>query len=402
MTQFSYTAKVGPQEIIQGLIDAESQQEAIKTLSNQGCFPLSLKVANLSAQDKGLLRIRKISMAEVALFTNQLAGLLGSGVILLRALNILSSQTVNQHFKSVIDDISDKIKDGKSLSEGFSMYPELFSNLYVAMVHSGEMSGKLDQTLKRLAEFLEKDQEFKSSVRSALIYPAFVFSVGVATVVLLLTFVIPRLVGMFEDMGQALPLPTRILIGVSEFWRQSWPVMLALLVIFFFVFNRWRHTLEGKRDWDRFQLKLPLVGEIILKTEIARLSQTLSLLISSGMEILHSLDISASVVDNEIIKNELKSSREKIRMGASLSTCLIDSKMFPSLVTSVIAVGEETGTVDKSFLRIADEYEARVEKMLKTLTQLLEPVIILVMGVVVGFIVMSMLLPIFQINMIMK
>ncbi|MBF0485089.1 MAG: type II secretion system F family protein [Candidatus Omnitrophica bacterium] len=402
MTQFSYTAKTGPFETVQGFVDAESQEEAIQSLVRAGCFPVSINAIGILTQDQASVRLGKISKADIALFTNQLAGLIGSGVVILEGLQILSKQTPNKHLKAVINDLINKVRDGQSLAKSFATYPRLFSSLYVAMLHSGEMSGKLEATLKRLAEFLEKDREFTSSVRSSLIYPFFIFAVGSLTVFLLLTFVIPRLVTMFKDMGQALPLPTQILVNASIFWQKFWPLVIVLTALAVFSFNRWRTTPAGKPAWDTFRLRIPLFGEIILKTEISRLMQTLSLLIAAGMEIIQSLDIASSVLDNEMLKKELSGFREKIRMGASLSSCLIDSGIFPGLVTSVIAVGEETGTMEVAFKRIADEYEKDVERTLKTLTQLLEPMIILVMGLIVGFIVLAMLLPIFQINMIMK
>jgi general secretion pathway protein F len=291
MTQFSYVAKTGSLKTIHGFIEAESAQEAIVHLGNSGYFPVSLEEAGVLTSENDVLNEGKVSRTDVAVFTDQLAGLLGSGVVALNALSILLKQTSNKHLKAVIGNVIEQVRDGRSLSQSFASHPLLFSNLYIAMLHSGEMSGRLEQSMMRLAGFLEKDQEFRSSVRSALIYPLFILCVGSATVFLLLTFVIPRLVTMFKDMGQALPMPTQILIGISEFWHAYWPLIGMFIFGAVIVFKRWVKSPQGKPVWDRARLKFPLAGEIILKTEIARLMQTLALLVGSGMEILQAIEI---------------------------------------------------------------------------------------------------------------
>ena len=402
MISYAYIARTGARETIQGVIQAESPQQAVVQLTQNGCFPVSLKPSGLLTEDRSPFCQYKVTAREVALFTRQLAGLVGAGVVVLNGLNILMTQAQNKHLKTVLHDIMARVASGKTLSESFAAYPDLFPGLYIAMLNSGEQSGKLEETLRRLADFLEKDQEFRSSVRSALVYPVFVFSVGVITVMLLLTLVIPRLGTMFQDMGQVLPLPTRMLIAISDVCHHYWMALLLGGMALVFLFNHWRATVNGKVAWDRFILRVPAFGETVHKSQIARLMQTLSLLVSSGMEILRSMDVAASVVDNIILKNELLLFKDKIRTGASLSRCLAASAFFPGLVTSVVAVGEETGTLDNAFARIAEEYAKDVERSLKVFTQLLEPVIILVMGVIVGFIVLAMLLPVFQINMIMQ
>jgi type II secretory pathway component PulF len=256
--------------------------------------------------------------------------------------------------------------------------------------------------LKRLWGFLVVVVDFGNSLIGALIYPIFIVGVGVATVFALLTFVIPRLVVMFEDMGQMLPIPTRLLIDISGFLRSYWWVILAAASLCVFTLNRMRQRPQGKIILDRIKLKLFIFADIILKSELGRLARTLSLLLSSGMTIIHSLDISITVVENQLIKLELKKFKDQIAGGSSFSHCLAESKLFPVFVRDIVAVGEETGNLEKSLLRIANDYEREVDRKLKTLTRLVEPVIILVMGLIVSFIVLAMLLPIFQINLIVR
>lgn len=402
MPRYKYTAKPEPRKTIQGDIEAESEQDAINKLSKMGYFPISVETEDFSLYKRSVLSFSKVSNRDIVLFTRQLSSLIESGVNILNGLNIITNQTTNKYFKAILNDVMSKIKDGRPLSESLSQHPNLFSSLYTSMINSGEAGGILEQTLKRLADFLEKEEEFKNSIRAALTYPIFVFFVGVLTVIVLLGFVIPRLVTMFEDMGQILPLPTRILIGMSGFLRVYWWIILAIMAISVFLLRRFHRSPEGKVLWDSFKLKLAIWGQITLKSEISRLMRTLSLLLSSGVTILSSLDISTLVVENQILKLDVQKFKKDISSGSSLSRCLKGSKLFPDFVTSVVTVGEETGTLEKALMRIADDYERDVDSALKTLSRMLEPVIILVMGLIVGFIVLSMLLPIFQINLIVR
>lgn len=402
MPSYFYRAKSQPQKTIQGHIEAESEQDAITKLARMGYFPIAINPETDSLDIEKGLQFRRIPRRDIVLFTHQLSGLLESGVNILNSLNIISTQTANRYLRASINGIIDSIKNGKSLSQSLNLYPNFFSNLYISMVRSGEVGGNIELSLKRLANFLEKEEEFKNSLRASLVYPAFVFLVGVLTVVTLLVFVIPRLVTMFEDMGQLLPLPTRILIGASGLLRNYWLPIVAAISILIFLLLRWKQTQKGRIAWDTLKLKTVVLGEIILKAEISRLMHTLSLLLSSGIPILYSLDISSSVVENQVLKIELQKFKEKINQGLRFSQCLKDSKLFPNFVTNILTVGEETGSLEKSLMHISDSYEKDTDRILKTLSRLLEPVIILVMGLIVGFIVLSMLLPIFQINLIVS
>jgi len=402
MTLYSYTAKSSPQNITTGEIEAETEQEAVNKLSSKGLFPISVLRKEDVFNRRDILLFNKISAREVVLFTRQLSSLVNSGVNIVNALNIVSGQISNRYLKSIINDVISKIKEGNSLSESLSAYSSTFPELYISMIHAGEISGTLNRTLGRLADFMEKEEEFKNSIRAALTYPIFVLVVGIMTIMVLLIFVIPRLVRMFEDMGQALPLPTKILINTSDFFNSYWWFLLAILLIVIFVSRRIYQSVPGRAAWDSAKLKLIMVGPVTLKTEISRLSRTLSLLLSCGIGIVPSLDVAASVLGNQSLKSEIKKFKEQIINGASLSVSLRGSKLFPEFVTNIVTVGEETGSLDKSLERVADDYEKEIDSALKAFARMVEPIIILIVGLVVGFIVMSMLLPIFQINLLVK
>lgn len=402
MPRYIYIAKSQPYKTIQGDIEAESEAQVIDKLTKLGYFPISIKAEGLSLDKPRIWLFRKVPNRDIVLFTLQLSSLLEAGVNIINGLHIISNQTSNKYVKAIISDVSSKIKDGESLSESLASYPQLFSNLYTSMIYSGEVGGNIEVTLKRLADFLGKEEEFKNSIRAALTYPAFVFAVGLLTVTILLYFVIPRLATMFTDMGQVLPLPTRILINTSNSLREFGWIILTIIFLFIFFLRRAYRSAGGRILWDRVKLRILILGEIILKTEISRLMRTLSLLLSSGIPITPALEISISSMENQILKSEVKKFKEQIAKGTSLSSALKNSKLFPEFVNNIVAIGEETGTLDKSLMRIANDYEQAVDRTLKTLSRLLEPVIILVMGLIIGFIVLSMLLPIFQINLIVR
>ena len=401
MPKFVYSAKSGPGETIEAEMEADSEQSAINKLLSLGLFPISVQQQNIYLS-KQKTYIKRVSRKDLTIFTRQLSSLIESGVNILNSLQIVANQTTNKCLKSILHDVSARVKDGKPLSESLAMHEQIFSNLYTSIIRSGEASGNLEKVVKSLADYYEKDEEFRASLKASLTYPLFICIVGILTVGVLMGFVIPKLVSMFEDLGQNLPITTKILITISGFIQNYWWAIFAVVFFTIFSLRRLAKTPYGKITFDKFQLKIPIAGETILKSEIARLSRTLSLLISSGLAVVSSLTTATYVIRNQVLKNELETFKDKITQGSSLSRCLNGSKFFPPFVTNIVAVGEEGGNLEKSLMRIAEEYEKDVDRSLKTLSRLLEPIIILFMGLVVGFIVLSMLLPIFQINLIVK
>lgn len=399
MSKFIYIAKSSPREIVEGSIEAESQQAAIAKITKMGFYPISVYPEIHSFSEREAFGAQRVAQRDIVLFTQQLASLVESNIDIIKAMMIIAKQIRNRYFKLVLNDVIVQVENGKSLSESLAFFPQLFPTMYSSMVHIGEVGGNLATTLKCLADFMEKEEEFRDSLKSSLTYPFFVLGVGVLTVFVILVFVIPRLVGMFSDMGQVLPLPTRVLINTSHFLYQSWWVIILAIFLAVFFLCRFYRNPQGRMFLDRLKLKAAIVGPIILKTEISRFTRTLSFMLTSGMQISSALEICSSVLDNQVLKAEVAQFKKQIDGGASLSIAFSASRFFPELVTSIVSTGEQTGSLEKSLGRIADDYEKEVDRGLKTLIRLSEPLIILVVGLIVGFIVLSMLLPIFQINL---
>ncbi|MCK5595260.1 type II secretion system F family protein [bacterium] len=401
MPVFSYKAKQGPKKVISGVIEAENQDIALSRLDKKGYFVLSISAEKEKTNFKsGLGIFQRINLKHISLFTRQLSDLLDAGVPLLASIDILSKQADNTLFGRVLDGIYTDIKDGKSLSESLAKYPKLFSPLYINMVASGETGGILECVLSRLADFYEKEDEIKSKIKAALTYPIFMFFAGISTIIVLLTFVIPKLVVMFEDMGQKLPLPTRVLVSSSSFIVEFWWVPIAIIFLVVILFKRLRKTSEGGLIIDKWKLTVPLAGKLVQKVEISRFSRTLATLLENGVPILQSLNIVKNTIVNKAISGEIDRAAKDVSEGNKLAASLGKGVWIPIFVTNMIAVGEESGSLEKTLLKISDTYARQVDKTTKTITSLLEPAMILIMGSIVGFIVISMLLPIFQINIL--
>jgi general secretion pathway protein F len=314
----------------------------------------------------------------------------------------LSQQTESKRLQLIVTDLADTIQEGGTLSDGLAKYPSIFSSLYVSITRSGELGGKLEHALGRLSDFLDKEEEMISRVQQAIAYPVFTCAVGLITIVVLMTVVIPRFVVMFEDLGQALPLPTLILVSTSTLMLKFWWLIIAAVMGIGYLLRQRIRSREVKLKLDRLKLTLPVIGILINKIEIARLSRTLATLLDSGIAILPALDAVADTVQNEEIKSELDGARQQVRDGASLGRSLKDAAYLPPYVINMITVGEEGGQLERVLFRIAISYEAQTDKAIRLFMNLLGPALILVMGVIVGFIVISMLLPIFQFNIMIR
>lgn len=401
MPTYIYKAKSGPTEIIEGTITADSPNAVIARLGEQGYFPISIeeegKVKAGVTVKKG-----KVSQKDVGFFTRQLADLLEGGLTLYQALDTLAKQTENKAFSKIIQDIRDRVKEGNPLSDTLQNYPKIFTPLYVNMVRSGEAGGMLDNVLVRLAEFSDKEQELRSRVRGALTYPFFLGSFGVVTVGVLVVFVVPKLAGIFSDFGQTLPLPTRVLMAISHFTAKWWWLIAVFFVLAIIVFRQQKRSGEGRLIIDRLKLRFPVLGKLILIGELARFSRTLSTLFESGVPVIKSLVIGTDTVTNEAVKRELNIVQEKISKGAALGVSLEGSRHFPLFMINMIKIGEKGGALEKSLLKIADSYDREIDRITRVFTTLLEPILILTLGLVVGFIVVSMLLPIFNINLAVR
>jgi general secretion pathway protein F len=412
MPIFIYKAKKGPQEIIEGAVEAESKEAAVSKIEQMGYVPirLSLKEESLKAAVGKIADVKdacpgqagwfdRVSAHDLNVFTEQLATLVKSKVPLFEAINILVSQTESIKFKQIVTSISSDLKDGRTLSEALSKYPQVFPLLYVNMVRSGESGGVLDETLTRLAKFREEQEEIKANISSALAYPIFIIIVGLLTVIILLTFGIPRLVSMFSEAKQSLPLPTRILISISNAIRNFWYWGVMLIALLISMSRQKQVSKKKKIILDKMKLRLPLLGNFSKKAMLAEFTRTFALLLANGVPVLEAIQISIPTINNEVFKLELESVHGDLIVGTPLSQSMKKSSWFPPFLTNMIAVGERGGNLQEVLLEVAVFYEREVRKINKIMTSLLEPAIILVMGLIVGFIVMAMLMPIFEINM---
>lgn len=398
MPKFIYKVKKGPSKVITGRIEADSKDVVTKRLHQQGYFPLEIRIE--SSQKKNIIKeyFQRIKSSDIVTFTRQMADLIDSGIPVFKALNIVKEQTDNPKFSSVVEDIAKEVKEGEAFSSSLANYPDLFSDLYVALVRSGELGGNLDKVLVRLSELLEKESDLRSRVRAAMAYPILMTIVGIITVIFLISWVIPRLTYMFEEIGQILPLPTRILLGISEGITNYWWAILIIVGGLIFLYRKVSKSQGGKKILDNLKLKIPVFKNLIVKREITRFARTLGTLLESGVEMISSLKAATEVIENKVIQDQLSILPSQVRDGARLTEGLNKIKQFPILIPNMVAVGEESGHLDEILIKIANSYDRKVNHAIKTMTNLLEPTIIIVMGIIIGFIVVSMLLPIFTIN----
>ena len=410
MPRFVYKAKKGPHELIDGTIEADNVESAVDKIIKLGYSPVDIFLESVKKTSSApavkvslpVINFNRVSLADINIFTRQAADLVDAGVPLLLVLGTVFNQTANPSLKEIVDKIRQFIQDGGTFSEGLAQYPHLFSALYISMVRSGELSGGLSIVLNRLAEFTEKDQETRTKVQTSLIYPLLMMGVGALTIFVLLTFVIPRLTTMFDDLSQSLPLPTMILIVVSGFFARFWWIVVLAAAATAFFLRKFFSSSEGRLWLDSKKLRLPFLGNFVKDVEIGRFARTLATLLEGGVVIVSALKAALGVLDNEVFKKDVEMMSEEVARGSSLSAVLKKSQHFPEDAINIIAIGEESGRLEQALYKLADAYERQSDRTIKVFTSLLEPILIVVMGSIVGFIVIAMLLPIFKMNLIIK
>ena len=408
MPKFHYTAKRGPSDVVEGVVEAENRGGALTVLTGLGYVPVrvSEEEAAASAAEAAptsrpsAVKARRVPASDLTAFTRQFASLVRSYVPLLRAFQILEDQAKHPYLRYVLHQIAEEVRQGQTLSSSLVKFPKVFSPLYVSLIRSGEVSGALDAILERLARQMEQEDAMRVKIRMAFTYPAFVGMVGFFTIVFLMTFVMPRLSRLLEGLGDRLPMPTRILLAVAD-WMSSgwfWGTMVGVVLL---LAVSWRAMGErGRVALDRLALRVPLLGALIQQSELARFSRSLGLQLNHGIAILQAIDVAIQVVDHRVIRSELQRLPEGLRQGTSLSSCLKALPIGTALLVNTVSVGEESGRVGESLTEVAAYYEGEAERLLQTMATLLEPMLILVIGLIVGFIVMAVLLPIFEMSSI--
>lgn len=399
MPVFVYKAADRQGRTIGGVMEAADASAVVERLHREEYFPIEVAPQTERRAFWPALGYGRIRHRELLAFTQQLATLLEAGVPLDRALSVLQEVVATPGLKAMVVDLLRSVQSGASLSEALAKHhPRPFSRLYINMVRAGEKGGVLEVTLRRLAEFLEAAQEFREAIISALIYPALLTSVGGAAVVFLLTFVIPRFAEIFADLGQAIPLSTQILLTVSQTLTSYWWVLAVLAVGALLGVRMILATREGRLAWDRACLRLPLVGEVVLELEVSRFARTLGTLLRSGVPVLAALEVVREMLGNQLLAQAVEALSEGVKRGAGLSASMGQSAVFPALALHMVRVGEETGRLEEMLLKVAETFEANVRRAVKRFIGLLEPSVVLTMGLLVGFIVVAMLMAIFSLN----
>jgi|WetSurMetagenome_2_1015567.scaffolds.fasta_scaffold00578_22 type IV pilus assembly protein PilC len=398
---FRWTAKTRGGTIEQGEMSAETREEVITSLRNQGMTPtiVNEKKASASWFTLSTKRRQKIKDRDVIIFTRQFANMYNAGIPIVQALDILTKQTENKTLRQVVMEVKNDVESGMTLAEAMKKHPTSFDDLYVNLVAAGESGGVLDAVLQRLAVYIEKAMKLKRKVKGAMIYPALVMGVAVAVVTVIMIFVIPVFAKIFGSMGVELPLPTRIIIAISNFLGGiGGLIVLIVIIAVFFAFRAYKKTEKGRMEVDKLLLKLPVFGDLIRKTTVARFTRTLGTLISSGVPILDGLEICAKSAGNKVVEKVVYEVRREVTAGKTLAEPMGKYTVFPPMVVQMVSVGESTGSLDQMLSKIADFYDDEVDNAVANLTTMLEPIIMMFLGVVIGGIVIALYLPIFKLG----
>jgi general secretion pathway protein F len=412
MPLYAYKGISPSGKAITGTRDAESPKILRQLLRKDGVHVTSFDLSKggkaakeQNAKKAGLSRdvdlgslFGGVKKTEIAAFTRQLATLLRSGIPLAESLGALVEQTTNQRFKAQLSEVRTAVNEGTALADALSKHPKLFDDLFVSMVRAGELAGNLDEVLTRLADFLESSQKLKSKVQGAMIYPAIMVLIGTGIIAILMIKVIPEITKTFTQQGKTLPINTRFLIGLSGFIGRNWLTIAGALAVAMFAFMRWKMTPAGKLTWHRFVLRLPGIGPLVRTINVSRFARTLGTMLQSGVPMLRSLDAAKATMGNVVLQKTIDDAKQAVTEGESLAQTLKKSGQFPSTMIHMTAVGEKAGQLEQMLGRVADAYEAEIETKLSRFIALLEPLMLLGMGLVVAFIVISILQPIMDLG----
>ena len=394
MPKFQYKVKKEAEKVTTGVLEAESQRAAVSQLRDMGFFPISVEeYFETEARASLKAKLARIRLKDRNYFFRQLANLLESGMPILRALATLRDQATNPKLRAMLEDLHGAVQQGSSLANAFELHPNVFPAMYVNLTRAGEAGGMLDEVLWRIVNFGEQDEELRGKAFSAMVYPAFLTVVSSAAVFILVSFVFPNFVEIFADFDATLPAITIFVITISEFMGKFWWAVLLGLIALGALFRSYRKTAAGRQQLDTLWLRIPFVGDLVQRYEMAKFARTLGTLFDNGVPVLTGLKITADTLTNTVFKREVEEVHVRVSEGGSISDGLRDAEHFPPLVVNIFSVGEESGKLGEVTKRLADAYDVEVDRAVKALTSLIEPVIIVVMGIVVGFLVIAMLLP---------
>lgn len=400
MTEFAYIGKDTHEKAISGTIEAESRDAAVANLIKRGVTVQTVKPAKAGGMNANikLPGSGKIKTKTLVVFTRQFSTMVSAGVPMMRALTTLQEQAAQPTFKEVLGKVSADVQGGVSLSEAFAKHPKVFSSVYVNMVKAGESGGILDQIMNRLATQVEKDAHIKAKFKSAMVYPAVVVAVAIGAVGFLMVGVVPKLAGILEGAGGELPMMTQVVLGLSKFMTNQWYVLLIGIVLAVFGFKRFTATPKGKYTWHKLLLRVPIFGNIILKVNVARFARTFSSLLTAGVTVIDALDVTSKSLTNLVIQKGLQDAIQGIKDGGNIADSLDKSKILPAIIIQMTAVGEETGKLGEVLDKVAEFYEDEVDQVTDSIASIIEPILIVGLGGIVGLIVMSVLGPIISIQ----
>ena len=400
MPTYTYVAKTRDGQRKTGTLTAENKQALMRSLQSQGLTADNVREKGKSNSPKGGARVKS---TEILVFTRQLSTIVNAGLPLLQGLDILAEQTEDLRFAAVLRDIGGAVEGGESFSEALKRHPRIFSDLYVSMIRAGEASGNLDNVLLQLADYMESMEELKRRIRSAMTYPVVAFSMIILIAAGLIIFVVPQFAEIFKSFDKALPAPTQMLINISEVLR-SWKILVVVVAAVggFIGFRAYRETANGRLQTDAMMLKMPVFGKLLRKVAISRFARTLSTLTRSGVSILAALEIVERTAGNEVFARVVRKAGDSVRGGETLADPLARSQEFPAMVTRMIGVGEKTGALEQMLAKISDFYDSEVKAAVDGLTSLIEPILIMMMGIVVGGIVIALFMPILQLSSLVQ
>lgn len=402
---FTYRVRDSAGKVVEGKLEGADEALVVRKLREMGYTPITVTRRD-SSRLQSDIKIPglsgRVALKDVAVLSRQFATMINSGLSLLRALSILSEQTENAALARMIGEVRQDVERGSSLSASLARHPKAFNRLYISMVRSGEVGGSLDAVLMRLADTIESQVELHRKVKSAMTYPVVVFSLVVFIASAMLLFIVPQFKGIYVELGGTLPLPTRILISISDVVKKYFPILILLSGVGGWFLRRWARSPKGRPTWDAFVLKVPVFGLLARKGALARFARTLAALTRSGVGILEALEIVADTAGNEVVALALRDTQRAVKQGDTLARPLSQHEVFPPMVVQMIAVGEETGALDDMLDKIADFYDQEVEATVDALTSLIEPLLIVTMGVLVGGMIISLYLPMFRIITLIK
>ena len=391
-----YKAATKEGKIVQGLLDANDINEAALYLHNKELLPIQISKQDAGLKIANFLPFNKVKANDIILFTRQISSMLSSGLTLMRCLEIFRDQIQNDRMAEVVGGIISDVEEGKTFSSALAKYPDVFSPIFVSSIKAGESSGLLDKVLQRLSDNLEKESKLKSTIKGALMYPIIIVSLMVVVIFVMMIFVIPQLSSLYQNLNIPLPLPTQIVMALSSFVVNFWPVVIIVGGLGVFFFSRWKKTERGQTIIDAIVLKLPIFGKLTKETILTEFTRTFGLLVATGTLIVEALLQTSDTTGNIFYKNAIKDLARQVEKGVPVGEAMTASPLFPQMLIQLVKVGEQTGKVDESLTRASEFYEREVNQTVKTLTTAMEPFIMIVLGVGVAFLILSVITPIYS------